>query len=84
MSQFRFHERFRWPVDQVLLIGMGMVAPPVPVDNQVTVGGLPLPLPASPARADLLVMVESKGPASDAARSQRPAAREARVYRGRY
>ena len=42
MSQVRFHERFRWPVDQVLLIGMGMVAPPVPVDNQVTLGGLPL------------------------------------------
>ena len=53
MSQFRFHERFRWPVDQVLLIGLGMVAPPVPVDNQVTVGGLPLPLPtlARPGRS---------------------------------
>jgi hypothetical protein len=84
MSQLRFHERFRWPVDQVLLIGMGMVAPPVPVDNQVTLGGLPLPLPATPPRADLLLMVESKGPAIDAARSQRAADREARVYRGRY
>ena len=84
MSQVRFHERFRWPVDQVLLIGMGMVAPPVPVDNQVTLGGLPLPLPATPPRADLLLMVESKGPATDAARLQRAADREARVYRGRY
>ena len=84
MSHFRFHERFRWPADQVLLIGMGMVALPVPVDGKALVGGLPLPLPSSPPRADLLVMVESKGPASDAARSSRPAAREARVYRGRY
>ncbi len=82
MAQFRFHERFRWPVDQVLLLGLGIVPPPVPVDNQVTVGGLPLPLPASPARVDLLVMVESKGPAVDAGR--RGGEREARLYRGRY
>src|SRR3972149_2004411 len=26
---FRFHERFRWPAEHVLLIGMGMVALPV-------------------------------------------------------
>ena len=48
MSQFRFHERFRWPVDQVLLIGMGMVAPPVPIDNQLSLGGLPLPFRPRP------------------------------------
>ena len=35
VAQFRFHERFRWPVDQVLLVGMGMVPLPVPVDSQV-------------------------------------------------
>jgi hypothetical protein len=84
MSQFRFHERFRWPVDQVLLIGMGMVAPPVPVDNQLSLGGLPLPIPATPARADLLVMIESKGPAVEAARSSCAPPSEARIYRGRY
>ncbi len=26
VSDFRFGERFRWPVDQVLILGMGMVA----------------------------------------------------------
>lgn len=61
MSHFRFHERFRWPVGQVLLVGMGMVALPVPVDGQPTLAGIPLPLPSSPPRADLMVFVEAKG-----------------------
>ena len=34
MTHFRFHERFRWPADQVLLVSMGMVALPVPVDGK--------------------------------------------------
>jgi hypothetical protein len=57
LSSFRLHERFRWPVDQVLLIGCGMVAPPVPVEQ-----GLRLPLVSTPARVDLLIFVESRGP----------------------
>ena len=36
MTHYRFHERFRWPVEQVLLIGMGMVALPVPVDGKAS------------------------------------------------
>jgi len=65
MSYFRFSERFRWPTDQVLLLGLGMVALPVPVDSTPTVAGLPLPLPSSPPRADLLVIIESKGPVAE-------------------
>ena len=64
MSNFRFGERFRWPTDQVLLLGLGIVALPVPVESTPTVAGLPLSLPFtnSPPRADLLVIIESKGP----------------------
>ena len=65
MSYFRFSERFRWPTDQVLLLGLGIVALPVPVDSTPTIAGLPLPLPSSPARADLLVIIESKGPVAE-------------------
>ena len=65
MSYFRFSERFRWPTDQVLLLGLGIVALPVPVDSTPTVAGLPLPLPSSPPRADLLVIIESKGPVAE-------------------
>jgi hypothetical protein len=62
MSYLRFSERFRWPTDQVLLLSLGVVPLPVPVDTTPTVAGLPLPLPSSPSRADLLVIIESKGP----------------------
>ena len=84
MSHFRFHERFRWPVEQVLLIGFGMVALPVPSDGQPLVAGLPLPLPASPARADVLVLVESKGKTGQANLASQPGRPDATTYRGRY
>ncbi len=84
MTHFRFHERFRWPVDQVLLVGMGMVALPVPVDSQPLVRGLPLPLGSSPPRADLLVFVEAKGRSGEAPRITRAPKEEAKSYHGRY
>jgi len=84
ITQFRFHERFRWPIDQVLLVEMGMVALPVPVDGKPLVSGIPLPLGKTPARADLLVLVEAKGRTGQAPRVTRTPQREAKSYRGRY
>ena len=84
MTHFRFHERFRWPVDQVLLVGMGMVALPVPVDSKPLVRGLPLPLGSTPPRADLLVFVEAKGRSGEAPRVTRTPRDEAKTYKGRY
>ena len=85
MSHFRFHERFRWPVEQVLLVGMGMVALPIPSDGQSLVPGLPLPLPSSAPRADLLVFVESKGGETGQEKRMTQTWRpEATTYRGRY
>jgi hypothetical protein len=81
---YRFHERFRWPAEQVLLIGMGMVALPVPVDGKPLVPGIPLPFGATPARADLLVFVENKGQLSNPQQITRTPDQEARTYRGRY
>jgi hypothetical protein len=81
MTHYRFHERFRWPVENVLLIGLGMVALPVPVDARPVVPGVPVG--AAPARADLLVIVECKGQTSDLQRGRTPE-QEARTYRGRY
>ena len=83
-SHFRFHERFRWPVEQVLLVGMGMVAIPVPSDGQTLVPGLPLPLPSSPPRADVLVFVESKGKTGQVPRITHPGQPEVTAYRGRH
>ena len=76
MTHYRFHERFRWPVDQVLLVGMGMVALPIPVDGAPLVPGVPLPIGNTPARADLLIFVECKGQA--AAPAAAPAAVDGR------
>lgn len=87
MSHYRLHERFRWPVDQVLVVGAGMVALPIPVDGAPLVRGVPLPIGNTPARANLLVFIECKGAAVPAANSgTAPAAplREAKNYRGRY
>jgi hypothetical protein len=85
-THFRFHERFRWPTDQVLVVGLGVVALPLPVNGESLVPGLPLPIGNSPPRADLLVFVECKGVPVTAANAptSRPPLREAKNYRGRY
>ena len=64
MTHFRFHERFRWPVDHALLVGMGMVPLPVPIDPKAMqlVPGISLPLPKASPRAELLLLIEAKGP----------------------
>ena len=86
ITHFRFHERFRWPVDQVLLVEMGVVAMPMPVDGKPLVAGLPLPLPLPtwPARADMLVFIESKGKVSQTPRVTRAGLPEPKTYQGRY
>jgi len=59
VTHCRLHERFRWPTNQVLVVGLGVVANPVAPDSGRL---LPqLPLVSGPERADLLVFVESKG-----------------------
>lgn len=63
ITHFRFHERFRWPVNQVLLVSMGMIAAPVPMTSSL-IPGVPLPLPSAPPRVEMLIFVESKGRAS--------------------
>ena len=61
---WRLHERFRWPVNQVLMLGCGVVASP----TQERMGPLGLPLPPLPfstgGRADALLLIESNGKAS--------------------
>ncbi len=87
ITHFRFHERFRWPTGQVLLVGMGMVALPVPVDAsaKMLVPGIPLPLVnTAPLRADLLVFIEAKGKTAHVAPLSRTPRRQTAGYRGRF
>jgi hypothetical protein len=83
VSHFRFHERFRWPENEVLVLGLGVVPLPAPAEGQGLLGGLPLKLPGqSASRGELIVMVESRGkqgePAAPAPTATRP------TYQGRY
>ena len=68
VSSFRFHERFRWPSDKVLLVSLGMVPVPAPPTENRWCRASPCRLPRSPARADMLVMVENKGAAAASAK----------------
>ena len=63
LVSWRLHERFRWPNDQVLLLSCGVVATPEPQ----TSGGFRLPgLNSKSKRADALLFIEYRGPATEA------------------
>lgn len=59
---WRFHERFRWPTDHVLLISAGVAPNPAPETNN-GFGMLKL-LESGPPRGDGLLFIEAKGKAS--------------------
>lgn len=82
VTHCRLHERFRWPADQVLIVGLGVVATPVPEKSNGLLSSLPLL--SSPARADLLVFVESRGRVGQTPEAIRASARDSRTYHGRY
>ena len=43
ITHYRFHERFRWPIEQVLVVGMGMVPLPLPIDGAPWCRACPCP-----------------------------------------
>lgn len=55
----RFHERFRWPVEQVLLVDLGMAPLPPGIDGKPGSGLLALSGPST--RANVLIFLESRG-----------------------
>ncbi|HWA98574.1 MAG TPA: hypothetical protein VG713_08775, partial [Pirellulales bacterium] len=83
-SHCRLHERFRWPIDQVLIIDFGVVPPPTPSDPSLLAK---VPLIGTPDRSDLIVFVESKGAATPSATAPMAPAtvpQASKNYRGRY
>jgi len=79
----RMHERFRWPVDQVLLISLGVGPSPVPQTAGALGVNVPL-LSRGTARVDLLVFVESRGKLSAGPSTLPPGPTAAAKYPGRY
>jgi hypothetical protein len=76
----RLHERFRWPAERVLLISLGVGPAPVPAPP----GGISVPLISGPARAELLIFVESRGKLGAPTTALEPGQREAGLYQNRY
>lgn len=61
LAHFRFHERFRWPPDKVLLVCMSMIPLPGATESKPLVPGLPIPgMGSGDSRGDLLVFIEAK------------------------
>lgn len=61
LVSWRLHERFRWPNDQVLLLSCGVVASPEPETSRIPLIGSP-----RTRRADALLFIEYRGPATGA------------------
>jgi hypothetical protein len=81
ISQYRLHERFRWPAEQVMLVGVGMT--PTPVHTEPGVMRMALPFTSAP-RSDLLIMLEGKGRLGENSVLPGAASRPTDSFRGRY
>lgn len=74
LSQCRVEERFRWPVERVLLVALGVVPTPMGTNT--------VSLSAGPSRADLLLFIQSRGHGAPVQPVGQSTARG--DYRGRY
>ncbi len=82
-SSWRLHERFRWPVNEVLLVSRGLVARPGPTGSWT--GSLAKLFDGNSPRANVLLFLEARNEIRSAARPQRMASGTAgAIYRGRY
>jgi len=65
VSQFRLHDRFRFPADQVLVVSLGIV--PIPSAADATSGfRMPAVLSGGPDRGEMLLFIDSRGAATTA------------------
>ncbi len=84
LTMCHVHERFRWPVDEVLILSTGVVATPAPTRKS---GFMELiPMVNGPPRADALLVIESKGRVPRVVRrtDQPSVARVPQTSHGRY
>ena len=63
MTSWRLQERFRWPSDEVLVLSTGVVATPNPDSKS---GIFKLPGTSGTKRADALLFIDYRGPATGA------------------
>ena len=81
LSSWQLHERFRWPVGDVLLVSRGVVATPGPTTKQ----GISRVLGNKAPRADALLFLESRSGFENFRQRSSVAERTSSAnYRGRY
>ena len=78
LVSWRLKERFRWPADQVLLLGCGVVANPEPRTTKTT--GLKL-LGNRSDRVEALLFLDYRGPARGASAPATASSRLAPITR---
>ncbi|MGC3971986.1 MAG: hypothetical protein QM775_32985 [Pirellulales bacterium] len=61
VSEFRLHDKFRWPADAVILISLGVVPIPSAADAAATGFRMPAMLSGGPERGEVLLFIDSKG-----------------------
>ncbi len=84
LTMCHLHERFRWPIEQVLVLSMGVVGTPAP--QRPSGLAAVLPMMKEPPRADAILLIDSKGRVAPVARNpgDRSAARVQQTSYGRY
>jgi hypothetical protein len=79
-AQLSLHERFRWTVDQALLVDLGMVPVPIPVDTS-RLSGWPWPFTAAAPRGNVLLLIEARPFGSSSTASKAPPATPSGINR---
>ena len=85
VASWSVHERFRWPIDKVLLVSRGVVAMPGLEDSPKLIPGLSKLVNGVAPRADALLMLECKPIDVEDVAEKREELRSGQLrYRGRY
>ncbi len=77
--QLRVKESFRWNVNEVLVVSLGLVPSPTPSNENLLEKAIPLPSPAD--RAEVLLLIESRGRIAPPETAGNPARRQGAYHR---
>lgn len=83
-SQLRVKETFRWNAGETLIVSLGMAPAPDLTAETLLEKAIPLTLPAPPARAEVLLVLESRGRQTPSANAANDAAARPGASHGRY
>jgi hypothetical protein len=83
-SQLRVKETFRWNTNEVLVVSLGMAPTPELAEASLLEKAIPLSLPTTAPRAEVLLILESRGRQTVRSEAEGATAPTARSPHGRY